>query len=221
MNLILQYQNEITKALGETALLMLISIAAAVLIGLPIGTFMFLSRKNQVLENKVLNTVLNVYVNILRSFPFILLVVVLIPLTRKIVGTSLGTIAASVPMSFIGTAIYARLVEQALIEVPQGILDSAITMGAKPHQIIFKFLFIEARTGLIHGLTSSIISLISYSSVMGVVGGGGIGDFAMRHGYQNHDYNLMYAIIIIMIIFVQIIQFTGNKIATKLDKRHL
>ncbi|MFJ7975160.1 methionine ABC transporter permease [Peribacillus sp. JNUCC 23] len=217
--IILKYQTEIWQSIGETFVMVGISIIAALLIGLPIGTLLYLCRKGQLLENRALYSSLNVFVNIVRSFPFLLLVVFLIPFTRFIVGTAIGTMAATIPLSIMAIAYYSRLVEQALLEVPRGIIESAVSMGASVLEIIFKFLFLEARSGLILGLTTSTISFISYSTVMGIVGGGGVGDFAIRYGYQRFETELMIYMIIIMIFLVQTIQFTGTTIAKKLDKR--
>ena len=154
-------------------------------------------------------SILNLLVNIIRSFPFLLLVVFLIPFTRLLIGTAIGTAAATVPLAIIAIAHYSRLVEQSLLDVPKGVLDAAISMGASVKEVIWKFLFVEARSGLVLGLTTSIISFISYSTIMGVVGGGGIGDFAIRYGYQQFKTELMIYMIIIMIILVQVIQFIG------------
>src|SRR5699024_9459850 len=143
----------------------------------------------------------------------------LIPFTRFIVGSAIGTAAATVPLSIISIAYYARLVEQSLLDVPKGIIEAAVAMGATRLQIIFKFLYREARSGLVFGLTTATISFISYSTIMGIVGGGGVGDFAIRYGYQRFETGLMNVTIIIMIIFVLLIQFTGTKIAKLLDKR--
>lgn len=217
--IIIQYQTEIWQSIGQTFVMVGISIAAALLIGLPIGTLLYLCRKGQLLENRIIYSSLNMTVNIVRSFPFLLLVVFLIPFTRFLVGTAFGTLAATVPLSIVAIAYYARLVEQALIEVPLGIIESAVSMGASTKDVIFKFLYVEARSGLVLGLTTSTISFISYSTVMGIVGGGGIGDFAIRYGYQRFETELMMYVIILMIIFVQIIQFTGTTIAKKIDKR--
>ena len=217
--IIIQYQAEIWQSIGQTFVMVGISIAAALLIGLPVGTLLYLCRKGQLLENRMIYSSLNITVNIVRSFPFLLLVVFLIPFTRFLVGTSIGTLAATVPLSIVAIAYYARLVEQALIEVPLGIIESAVSMGASTKDIILKFLFVEARSGLVLGLTTSTISFISYSTVMGIVGGGGIGDFAIRYGYQRFETELMIYVIILMIIFVQVIQYTGTTIAKKLDKR--
>jgi D-methionine transport system permease protein len=219
MEKIIAYQSEIWMAIGQTFTMVGISILAAVLVGLPLGTYLYLSRSGNLYENKVLFTILDTLVNIIRSFPFLLLVVFLIPFTRWVVGTAIGTIAATVPLSIISIAYYARLVEQSLLDVPKGITEAAISMGATKNQIIFKFLYREARSGLVFGLTTATISFISYSTVMGIVGGGGVGDFAIRYGYQRFETELMTFTIIMMIILVQAIQVTGTAISKRLDKR--
>ena len=218
-DIVMQYKEEIIQAIGETFLMVGASVVAAVLIGLPLGTILFVCRKGQIAENRLLYGGVNLLVNITRSFPFLLLVVFLIPFTRFLVGTAIGTIAALVPLSIIAIAHYARLVEQSLLDIQKGVIESAISMGASLKQIIFKFLFVEARSSLVFGLTTSTISFISYSTVMGVVGGGGIGDFAIQYGYQQFKTDLMFYVIIIMIIFVQLIQFIGTTVARKIDKR--
>ncbi|MGB3101748.1 MAG: methionine ABC transporter permease [Psychrobacillus psychrotolerans] len=218
-DILVQYEAEIWLSIGETFIMVGASIGAAILLGLPVGTLLFLCRKGEVIENRLVFTVLNLLVNIIRSFPFLLLVVFLIPFTRLIIGTAIGTTAAIVPLAIIAIAHYSRLVEQSLLDVPKGVLEAAISMGASVKEIVFKFLYVETRSGLVLGLTTSIISFISYSTIMGVVGGGGIGDFAIRYGYQQFKTDLMIYMIIIMIILVQLIQFTGTTIARIIDKR--
>lgn len=217
--ILLEYQTEIWVAIGETFLMVGAAVIAALLVGLPIGTFLFLCRKGQLLENKFVYSSLNLLVNIIRSFPFLLLVIFMIPLTRFIVGTAIGTTAASLPMMVIAIAHYARLVEQSLLDVPRGVIEAAVSMGASIPDILFKFLYVEARSALVLSMTTSIISFISYSTIMGIVGGGGIGDFAVRYGYLQYRTDLMMYIIVIMIVFVQIIQYLGITLARKLDKR--
>lgn len=216
---LVQYQTEIWRSIGETFIMVGVSIFAAVLVGLPLGTWLYLSRKGQLLENRAVFSVLNLVVNIVRSFPFLLLVVFLIPFTRLIIGTAIGTAAATVPLAIIAIAHYSRLVEQSLLDVPRGVVEAAVSMGASIKDVIFKFLYVEARSGLVLGLTTSIISFISYSTIMGVVGGGGIGDFAIRYGYQQFKTELMMYMILIMLLFVQMIQFTGTTVARLIDKR--
>ena len=219
MDKIIEYQSEIWLSIGQTFIMVGISILAAVLVGLPLGTYLYLSRQGNLYENKLLFTILDTFVNIIRSFPFLLLVVFLIPFTRFVIGTALGTMAATVPLSIISIAYYARLVEQSLLDIPKGIIEAAISMGASKAQVIFKFLYREARSGLIFGLTTATISFVSYSTIMGIVGGGGVGDFAIRYGYQRYETELMAFTIVIMIILVQAIQIIGTKTSKRLDKR--
>jgi D-methionine transport system permease protein len=219
LEVLVQYETEIWQSIGETFVMVGVSIIAAVLLGLPVGTLLFLCRKGNMLQNQFVFSALNLLVNITRSFPFLLLVVFLIPFTRLIIGTAIGTAAATVPLAIIAIAHYSRLVEQSLLDVPRGVMEAAISMGASVKEVIFKFIYVEARSGLVLGLTTSIISFISYSTIMGVVGGGGIGDFAIRYGYQQFKTDLMVYMIIIMIIFVQLIQFAGTTVARMIDKR--
>ena len=219
MDKIIEYQSEIWLSIGQTFIMVGISILAAILVGLPLGTYLYLSRQGNLYENKLLFSILDTFVNVVRSFPFLLLVVFLIPFTRFVIGTALGTMAATVPLSIISIAYYARLVEQSLLDIPKGIIEAAISMGASKAQVIFKFLYREARSGLIFGLTTATISFVSYSTIMGIVGGGGVGDFAIRYGYQRYETELMAFTIVIMIILVQAIQIIGTKTSKKLDKR--
>ncbi|WP_339252740.1 methionine ABC transporter permease [Sporosarcina sp. FSL W8-0480] len=216
---LIQYEAEIWQSIGETFIMVGVSIVAAVLVGLPVGTLLYLCRKGQLYENRFIFSILNLLVNVIRSFPFLLLVVFLLPFTRMVIGTAIGTAAATVPLSIIAIAHYSRLVEQSLLDVPKGVMEAAVSMGASAREIIFKFLYVEARSGLVLGLTTSIISFISYSTIMGVVGGGGIGDFAIRYGYQQFKDDLMMYMIIIMVILVQFIQFTGTTVSRMIDKR--
>ncbi|EDL62870.1 methionine ABC transporter permease [Bacillus sp. SG-1] len=219
LDVLVQYEAEIWRSIGETFVMVGVSIIAAVLVGLPVGTLLFLCRKGNLLENQLVFSILNLLVNVVRSFPFLLLVVFLIPFTRFVIGTAIGTAAATVPLAIIAIAHYSRLVEQSLIDVPRGVMEAAVSMGASVREVIFKFIYVEARSGLVLGLTTSIISFISYSTIMGVVGGGGIGDFAIRYGYQQFKTDLMIYMIIIMIILVQLIQFIGTTAARVIDKR--
>jgi len=218
-DIVLEYAAEIRLAIGQTFVMVGISILAALLLGLPLGTWLYLSRKGQLLSNQFVFSILNLFVNTIRSFPFLLLVVFLIPFTRFIIGTAIGTAAATVPLAVIAVAHYSRLVEQSLLEVPKGVIEAAVSMGASTREVVLKFLFVEARSGLVLGLTTSIVSFISYSTIMGVVGGGGIGDFAVRYGYQQFQTELMLYMILIMVILVQLIQFAGTTAARLLDKR--
>lgn len=211
--------DKIVEALVETGYMVLAAIVAAVLLGLPLGTLIFLTRRGGLVESRGVWIVAELYVTIVRSFPFLLFVVFMIPVTRMVFGTTFGTTAASFPLAFVAIAIYARLVEQILLELPSGILTAARSMGANLWQTVTKFLYVEARSGLVYALTSATISFVSYSTVLGVVGGGGIGDFALRYGYQEYQFTLMYSAIVLTIAAVLILQTAGHLISRALDKR--
>lgn len=214
------YGPEIVESLIDTGIMMGFATASAILIGLPLGTLLFLTAEGQPRENRVINFIANAFVNIIRAFPFLLLVVAMLPLIRQFYGRATGDpIAASFPMMMIAMALYARFVEQSLLDVPSGVLELAKSMGASTTQLVFKFLYVEARSSLIIGFTTALVSFVSYSTIMGVVGGGGIGDFAIRYGYQRFETDMMYTAIIIIIILVEIAQWLGLIIARKIDKR--
>lgn len=214
-----QYGDSIVEALAETGYMMLVSLGAAVLLGLPLGMIVFLTQRGGIAELRPVWSAANLYINIVRSFPFLLLVVFLIPFTRAVMGTSFGTQAATLPLCFVAVAIYARLVEQILREIPPGISRVAVAMGTTLPQAVFRVLLPEARSGLVYALTSAAISLLSYSTVLGVVGGGGIGDFAMRYGYQEYNDALMYITIAIIVVCVLVIQAVGHRTSERLDHR--
>jgi D-methionine transport system permease protein len=210
---------ELWTAIGQTALMLAIGLSAAVLLGAPLGIWLFLLSPGQSLSNRPLFTVVSWFVNTVRSFPFIILLVALVPFTRALVGSSIGPVAAAVPLSFAAIPYFARLVEQNLREVPRGVIEAAHAMGASEFQIIARVLLVEARSGLVLALTVLAISFLSYSAVAGVVGGGGIGDLAIRYGYYRFQTDVMVLTVAILIVLVQIIQFAGNAIARRLDKR--
>lgn len=210
---------DIWQAVHDTALMMALGLSAAVIFGGPLGILLYLTRPGMMFANRYLHGVLGWLVNLVRSFPFIILMVSLVPLTRLIVGTSIGPVAAAVPLAFAAIPYFARLVEQTLREIPRGVIEAAEAMGASPWQIICKVLLNEGRAGLISGLTILTISFLSYTAVAGVVGGGGIGDLAIRYGYYRFQTDLMVAMIVLLVLIVQIIQWTGNWLAHRLDKR--
>lgn len=212
-------QEEIVQAAIETALMLGIGLGAALLFGLPLGVLLYLTRRGNMADNPWLHGVRSWVVNLVRSFPFIILMVVLSGFTRVVAGTSIGPLAAAVPLSFAAIPYFARLAEQSLREIPRGVLEAAQAMGASPLQIIVKVLLVEARAGLIAGFTILTISFLSYSAVAGVVGGGGIGDLAIRYGYQRYDTVVLVAMSLLLIVLVQGIQLAGNYAAAKLDKR--
>lgn len=217
---VIEFAPKIIESLQETSIMLVLASIAAILLGIPIGTALFLSAPGKPAENRWVYQICNIFVNIVRSFPFLLLVVAMQPAIRAIYGRATGDpIAASFPMMLIAIALYARFVEQSLLDVPKGVIEVADAMGATTWQLIRKFLFTESRSSLIIGFTSAFVSFISYSTIMGVVGGGGIGDFAIRYGYQRYETDIMYTAIVVIIIFVQFIQWLGFKVARKLDKR--
>lgn len=211
--------DKIAEALLETGYMVIVAIIAAVLVGLPLGTLIYLTRTGGPLENRLVWGLADLYVTIVRSFPFLLFVVFMIPVTRLVFGTTFGTTAASFPLAFVAVAIYARLVEQILLEIPPGILTSARSMGASVWQTVTRFLYVESRSGLVYALTSATISFVSYSTVLGVVGGGGVGDFALRYGYQEYQFALMYVTIVLIIACVLVVQVTGHLVSRALDRR--
>lgn len=210
---------EIWQALLETALMLSVGLACAILVGGPLGILLYLSQPGQLFANRLVNGVLGWLVNLVRSFPFIILMVSLVPLTRIIVGSTIGPVAAAVPLSFAAIPYFARLVEQTLREIPRGVIEAAEAMGASPWQIICKVLLNEARSGLISSLTILTISFLSYTAVAGVVGGGGIGDLAIRYGYYRFQTDVMVSMVLLLVVIVQVIQFVGNRLASRLDKR--
>lgn len=212
------YLPELMQAMEETLIMMSISIFAAVLIGLPLGILLFISRENNN-QGTILYQILNLLITVIRSFPYLLFVVAMIPVTRFLLGSSFGPIPASIPLSIVSIVIYARLVEQVLLDVPEDVVLLARSLGVSTYQYVKEFLLVEARSGLILSLTTTIVSMVSYSTVMGIVGGGGIGDFAIRYGYQRYEYGVMYFSILVMIVAVFSIQLIGNGLAKKVDKR--
>ena len=221
MKTIYYYLPEMLNSLKETVIMMGIAVLVGSIGGLLVGTSLYLYRTQGKTAKPWLTLLLNAYVNIVRSFPFLLLVVALIPFTRWVFGTAFGPIAASLPLSIVAIAIYSRLVEQVLLDIPQEVIQLGNALGATNSQLVRHFLLKEGRSGLLLSLTSMIISLISYSTIMGVVGGGGIGDFAIRFGYQRYEYGVVYTTIIVIIIIVGSIQMLGNRLSKKLDKRKL
>lgn len=210
---------ELWVATAQTFLMLAIGLSAAVLIGGPLGVLLFLLGPGQSLDNKPAFLVLNWLVNTVRSFPFIILLVALVPFTRSIVGTSIGPLAAAVPLSFAAIPYLARLVDQCLRDVPRGVIEAAHAMEASELQIVWRVLLVEARSGLVLALTVLAVSFLSYSAIAGVVGGGGIGDLAIRYGYYRFQTDVMVLTVALLVLLVQVVQFTGNTVARRLDKR--
>jgi D-methionine transport system permease protein len=207
------------KALGETVRMVVIAMLAASVIGIPLGVLLVTTARHQILECVPFNRILAGVVNAVRSIPFIILMVAIIPVTRLIVGTSIGTTAAMVPLTIAAIPFIGRQVETSLREVPEGIIEAALSMGASPLQIIWHVYLPEAMPGIISQLTTVIIGLVGASAMAGAIGGGGLGDLAIRYGYQRFRPEVMLATVIVLIILVQVVQFAGNTIARRLNKK--
>ncbi|WP_379971281.1 methionine ABC transporter permease [Ectobacillus sp. sgz5001026] len=210
---------EIIESLIQTLQMVSISLLFSTLIGLPLGVLLVIMRKGHLMENAPLFTILNTIINIFRSLPFIILMVAIIPLTRLLVGTSIGTAAAIVPLIFFAAPYIARLIENSLLEVDPGVIEAGKAMGATPWQIIFRFLVPEALGSIILSLTIATIGLIGASAMAGAVGGGGIGDLAITYGYQRFDTVVMIITVIILIVLVQGFQSLGNILSRKIRRR--
>jgi D-methionine transport system permease protein len=210
---------ELGVALGQTLVMLGIGVSSALVFGGPLGILLFLVGDGQSLQNRPLATLLGWFVNTVRSFPFIILLVALVPLTRIVAGTSIGPLAAAVPLSAAAIPYFARLVEQTLREVPRGVIEAAHAMGASELQVVTRVLLVEARSGLVLALTVLAVSFLSYSAVAGVVGGGGIGDLAIRYGYYRFETDIMVFTVAVLVVLVQMIQLTGTRLARSLDKR--
>lgn len=214
-----QIINLLIQGLGETLQMTAISTIVAMIAGIPLGVVLVITGKGHILSNKAVNSTLGAVVNALRSIPFIILMVAIIPLTRLIAGTSIGTTAACVPLTIAAIPFLARLVETSIREINSGVIEAAQAMGASPFQIIRKVLLPEALPTIIDNVTVLIVNLISYSAMAGAIGGGGLGDIAIRYGYQRFQGDVMLATIIILIVLVQLIQSIGDFLSRKVNKR--
>ncbi len=213
-------QNEFPLAVWETFYVTVISTAIAIVIGLPLGVMLVVGEKNGVLPlPKWLMHVLNVVINLLRSVPFLILMIMLIPFTRLIVGTSVGTVASIVPLVIAAFPFVARLAESSLRELNPNIIETAQSMGASPMQIIVRVMIPESIPSLLSNATISITTILGYSAMSGICGGGGLGKIAINYGYYRYKYLVMLLAVILLIILVQIFQSVGTRLATKADKR--
>ncbi|QTM98962.1 methionine ABC transporter permease MetI [Sediminibacillus dalangtanensis] len=210
---------ELNTAFFETMLMVGISLLVAIVIGLPMGILLYVTDKGLFLENKFVKLVVGIIVNLIRSIPFIILLVFLIPFTKWLTHTTIGPLAASVSLSVAAIPFYARIVESAAREIDKGVVEAAVAVGASPWMIIKDIIFPEAKPGLISGLTITAISLIGYSAMAGTVGGGGIGDLAIRYGYYRYDDTVMFTTVIVLIVLVQFVQYLGDFIAKAVNKR--
>ncbi|AZL84171.1 ABC transporter permease [Aliivibrio salmonicida] len=207
------------NATGET--LYMVSVAGIVgfAIGIPLGVILHITKKGGLMENPAFNSILGAVVNMGRSVPFLVLMVAIIPVTKFIVGSFIGTTAAIVPLTIGAIPFVARLVEGALIEVPSGLVEAAQSMGATPLQIITKVLLPEALPMIVNSVTITLVTLVSYSAMAGTVGGGGLGDVAIRYGFHRYDLTIMAVTVVMLIVLVQIIQSIGDNLVKKVDHR--
>lgn len=205
------------NAFYETLEMVAVSCLLAVLFGLPLGVILVVTKKHHIIEGMTIHRSLAIIINAVRSIPFIILMVAIAPLTKLIVGTTIGTIAAMVPLTISAIPFFARIVENALKEVPHGLIEASQAMGATPLQIISKILIPEAKPAIVRGITLTLITLIGYSAMAGAIGGGGLGDLAIRYGYQRFEVNIMIITVIVLILMVQILQMSGDWIAQRLS----
>lgn len=206
-------------ATKETLIMIGISTAFALVIGTIIGLILYITSNPLLYKNKFINTIAGFIINIIRSIPFIILLVLLVPVTTKLTGTTIGPIAASVPLTVASIAFFARLVEGNLSEIDEGIIEASIAMGANLKEIIFDVLLVEALPGIIRSITVTLISIIGFSAMSGTVGGGGIGDLAVRYGYYRYDTNVMFITVLLLVVAVQLIQSAGEKFAFAISKK--
>ena len=211
--------NMLVKNTGLTLYMTLVSTVFAYILGLPMGIALVVTAKEGLRPNKVIYKVLDIIVNVVRSVPFLILLILVIPLTRAIVGKAYGPTATIVPLVLAAAPVIARMVESSLLEVDKGVIEAAQSMGAGLMTIIWKVLLGEARTSLIVGATIVLGTVLGYSAMAGVIGGGGLGDIAIQYGYYRWQGDIMWATVILLVILVQAMQFAGTKLAKKVDKR--
>ncbi|MFC7517531.1 methionine ABC transporter permease [Herbaspirillum sp. GCM10030257] len=210
---------DIAQATLDTLTMTGFSLVFTVLLGLPLGVLLFLTGRGQLLEQPGVYTALSLVVNVLRSLPFIILLIVMIPVTLVLVGTSLG-VEGTIPPLVVGTTpFFARLVENVLREVDRGVIEACQAMGAKTHQIVLQALLPEALPGLLAAVTVTTIALVSYAAMSGVVGGGGLGDLALRYGYQRFQTDVMIVTVSILVVLVQLLQAGGDRLVRKFTRK--
>lgn len=209
----------IAGATGDTLLMLAASLAITVVLGLPLGVALYATGKGRILENRIVNALLSFVVNVLRSVPFIILLIVMLPVTVLLVGTSLG-VAGAIPPLVVGAApFYARLVETALREVERGMIEATQAMGGTTWQIVTRVLLPEALPGVIAGATVTAIALVGYTAMAGVVGAGGLGDLAIRFGYQRFQTDVMVVTVVLLLVIVQILQVLGDRWVARVSHR--
>lgn len=210
--------SDLSKAFGETFYMVGIALALSIIIGVPLGLVLYITDKGLFAENRLVNVIGGLAINVIRSTPFVILLVLVLPVTQKLIGTTIGPIAAAVPLSIASVAFYARLVQGSLWEVDKGVIEAAVSMGASPLMIIKDVLLSESLPGLLRGLTITAVSLIGYSAMAGIVGGGGVGDLAIRFGYYRYQTDVMLLTVVILVVLVQLVQSIGDYSAKKYER---
>jgi len=211
--------NLLLESLTQTAVMVSVSAVLALVLGLPLGVLLVVTTPGHIFTRPILNKVIGTFVNLIRSTPFIIMMVAIIPMTRLLVGTSVGTSAAIVPLTVAITPLFARLAETAMREVDHGLIEAAEAIGATPIQIIVKVIIPEALPGIVAGVTVTLVSLVGYSTMAGTVGGGGLGDLGIRYGYQRFMPEVMLIVVVILVVLVQLIQLAGDRAAFAVNHR--
>lgn len=223
MNINAEYLKQLKKivlpAFNETLYMVFFSSLFSVILGIFIGIILYVTEKDGILENKFLNRLLGIIVNIGRSVPFVILMIAVFPLSKFIVGTTLGSKAAIVPLTVAAIPFVARMIEACLKEIDKGVIEASISMGASEWQIIYKVLIPESISSIISTITTTIISIIGYSAMAGTIGGGGLGSIAITYGYQRYRDDILIISVVLMVILVQIVQTIGNILGKKLNKK--
>ncbi|OAM35638.1 methionine ABC transporter ATP-binding protein [Eikenella sp. NML080894] len=216
---LMRLRPEFYKAFGETAIMLGISGIVSIIIGGLLGVWLYTTGKNQIFANRRVNHILGFTIDFIRAFPFVILMIVMMKPTRMIMGTTFGPVAASISLSVAAMFYFARLVEQNLAEVPKGVVEAALAMGAKPMTIIIRVLLNEARAGLVRSIAILIIATLGTSAAAGLIGGGGVGDLGIRYGHQRYMADVLWAVVALLSALVVCIQTLGNHLAARLDKR--
>lgn len=209
----------VISATLESLYMVFFSTLFSVLLGLPIGILLVVTEKGNIWEKPLLNKILDGIINVLRSFPFIILMIIIFPLSRLIVGSTIGTTAAIVPLSIAAAPFVARVMQSSLLEVDKGIIESSLSMGASTFQVIWNVMLPEALPSIVLGITLTIINIIGYSAMAGAIGAGGLGDLALRYGYYRFQGDVMVVAIVVIIILVQGVQFLGDRLAIRINKK--
>lgn len=210
---------DLGKAFGETFQMVGISLTLSIVVGIPLGLLLYITDRGLFLQNRFINAIGGGLVNIIRSVPFVILLVLVLPLTQRMIGSTIGPGAASVPLSIAAIAFYARMVQVSLCEVSRGVIEAATASGATPMQIVIHVLLPESLPGLLRGLTVTGVSLVGYSAMAGIVGGGGVGDLAIRFGYYRYETSVMVVTVLLLIVLVQIVQSVGDFAANRVDRK--